>query len=355
MKYQHVLSYIASHLWAMDPAKLHELLAVVAYRAAGHTFTPEEIQARIGDGAGSQRASSSGGVAVIPIRGVIANRMGAMDDTSGGTSCEAIGRMIDHVASDASIGTIVYDVDSPGGTVEGVTELAAKMFALDKRQIAMVNGMCCSAAYWLASQADEIVSMPSSRTGSVGVFCAHEDLSAALEKEGIKVTVISAGKFKIEQLPVAPLSDEARAHLQARVDETYALFVRDIARGREVKASEVRGGFGEGRALSAKDALAAGMIDRIGSMQDTIARLSGRGPARAGGLRAEERCSKPVLDYGATISLDCTERAGHEGRCVFNGDSPFLEGMVGEFPPADVFGEKARAEEAERARRIRLL
>src|SRR5205823_4331443 len=112
----------------------------------------------------------------------------------GGTSCERISATIDQIAADPGIGTIVYDFDTPGGTVPGAQELAAKMFALrgQKQQIAMVQGLAASLGYWLASQCDEIVSLPSGQAGSIGVFTVHQDLSKALEQEGINVTLISA-------------------------------------------------------------------------------------------------------------------------------------------------------------------
>lgn len=286
MKFQHILQYVASTPWAIEPGKLMELLAVLAFRVSGQSFTAEEIQARIGGGETKATASTRGVVAIIPIRGVIAHRMGSMDDTSGGTSAERIGAMVDAVAADDTIGTIVYDIDSPGGTVPGIQETAAKMFALrgKKTQIAQVNGLAASAGYWLASQADEIVSIPSGSAGSIGVFTAHQDLSKALEAAGIAVSLISAGKHKTEGNPFAPLSDEARAFLQARVDEAYGQFVKDVARGRGVSVADVRGGYGEGRTLGAKDAKAAGLIDRIGTMDDTIGRATGR----RSGLRAED-------------------------------------------------------------------
>lgn len=303
MKYRHIVGYVSSTLWAIDPEKLHTLLSVLAFRAAGQEFTAEELRARIGDGGGSSAASKTGGVAVIPIRGVIAHRMGAMDDTSGGTSAERIGAMIDQVAADPSISTILYDIDSPGGTVPGIAELASKMFALrgQKTQIAQVNSMAASAAYWLASQADEIVSIPSGTAGSIGVYTAHEDLSKALEQEGINVTLISAGKYKVEGNPFEPLSAEAQAFLQARVDDAYASFVKDIARGRGTSQTAVRDGYGEGRALKAKDALKAGLIDSIGTMDETIGRLTGR-KAMAGGMRAE------VVGVDLATGLDDTAR-----------------------------------------------
>jgi signal peptide peptidase SppA len=146
--------------------------------------------------------------------------------------------------------------------------------------------MMASAAYWLASQADEIVSIPSGNVGSIGVFSAHQDLSAALEKEGIKVTLIKAGKFKVEGNPFEPLSDEARAQIQTRVDDAYSQFTKDVARGRGVKPSDVRGGYGEGRALPAKEAKAVGLIDRIATMDEVLGKLTGR--SVGGGMRAED-------------------------------------------------------------------
>lgn len=294
MRYEHIARYVASTLWAITPEKMADLLSVLAYRAAGHEFTPDEIAARIGGG----RSASPGaaGVAVIPIRGVLAHRMGSMEMSSGGASAEEIGQMVAHAAADPGIGTIVYDVDSPGGTVPGIQELAAQMFALRgvKRQVVQVNALAASAAYWLASQADEIVSIPSGTVGSIGVYAAHEDLSAALEKEGIKVTLISAGKHKTSGNPFEPLSDEERAVIQARVDTAYGQFVKDVARGRGVTPAAVRSGYGEGRTLDAKDAKAAGMIDRIATLDETLTRLTGR--SVAAGLRAEEEASALVAE-----------------------------------------------------------
>jgi signal peptide peptidase SppA len=288
MRYAHVLGYVASTLWSIAPAKMQEILGVLAFRAAGHEFTPDEIAARIGDRPSPAPVPSGRQVGVIPVRGVIAHRMGAMDQSSGGASCESISDQVATMAASDDVSTIIYDIDSPGGTVPGVQELAAQMFALRglKRQVAMVNGMACSAAYWLASQCDEIVSIPSGTAGSIGVFSAHQDVSAALEREGIKMTLISAGKHKVEGNPFEPLSDEARAVVQGRVDGAYAQFLKDVARGRGVTSAEVRDGYGEGRALGATDAKAAGLIDRIDTWDDTIARLVGRRRSATNAMRS---------------------------------------------------------------------
>lgn len=326
MKYQHILSYVQSQLWAIEPGKWHDLLRVLAFRAAGHEFTPEEIKAAIGDGGGrrSDVRTQGNGVAVIPIRGVIAHRMGGMAESSGGTSTEGIAAMVRQVMADASIGTVVLDLDSPGGTVTGVSELAGELFASrgrgTKKMIAQVNGLAASAAYWLGSQADEIVSLPSGVTGSIGVFTAHQDVSKALEQEGIDVTLISAGKYKVEGNPFEPLTPAAKAVLQDRVDTAYAQFVKDVAQGRGVSQASVRDGYGQGRALTAKDALKAGLIDSIGTMDQTLSRLTGR--SSAGGMKACEH------EWKERAADDADSRPGRHtycGKCYIDGPAAVLE------------------------------
>jgi signal peptide peptidase SppA len=277
IKYEHIIGAICGTPWAIEPGKLSEIVAVVAHHAAGQDFSADEIEARIG--ARSQGVSQGQGVGVLPIRGTISHRMGSMDESSGGVSTERLSGMLAAYMADETVGSILLDIDSPGGTVTGVSELAAQLFAArgqGKPIVALVNGMAASAAYWLASQADEIVSIPSGLTGSIGVYTAHQDMSAALDKEGVKVTLISAGTHKLEGNPFEPLSDEARAVVQARVDDAYAVFVKDVARGRGVTPGDVRKGYGEGRVLGAKDAKAAGLIDRIGTVEETLGRVMGR-------------------------------------------------------------------------------
>lgn len=309
MKYEHVIASVCNEVWAIDPGKLHEIMGVLAYRASGQDFTPEEIEARIGSR--SAGVSQGRGVGVLPVRGTIAHRMGAMDESSGGVSTERLSGMLSQLMADDSVGTILLDIDSPGGTVTGVSEFAAQVFDArskgTKRIVALVNGMAASAAYWIAAQADEIVSIPSGVSGSIGVFTAHQDLSAALEQQGVKVTMISAGKHKVDGNPFEPLSDEHKAFVQARVDEAYGQFIKDVARGRGVAASDVRKGYGEGRALTAKDAKAAGLIDRIATADETISRLVGRSPA---GMRAETEPAElaatapaPVVDEARRLEM----------------------------------------------------
>lgn len=295
MKYSHLLECVARTPWAIDPTKAREILALLAFRAAGHRFTADELLARVEE-APPATVTKRASVAMIPLRGIIAHRMGTMEESSGGMSAERFTTAVQAAAADDDIEAILLDVDSPGGTIPGVPEAAEAVFKAreQKRVAAIANAWMASAAYWIASQATEIVAIPSALEpciGSIGVFTIHEDLSAALAQEGVKITMIKAGKHKADWNPFEPLPEETRAEIQAAVDGAYDQFVKDVARGRGVTATAVRRGFGEGRALTAVDAKAAGLIDRIGTLEETIGRLVGKASKaamRAGIVDADE-------------------------------------------------------------------
>lgn len=275
MKYQHVLAEIYRKPWAILPEKLQAISELIALQAAGEKLTDDQIQQRIGAAKGPM-ARTAGNVAVIPIYGVISHRMNMMTQVSGGTSTEKLTQAVRQNFSDPSVKAIVFDIDSPGGSVDGVVELANEIYGMrrnGKKMVAVANTMAASAAYWLASACDEVVVTPSGAVGSIGVFCAHEDISKALEAEGVSVTMIQAGKYKTEGNPYQPLSDEARQAMQTQVDAFYGMFVTAVARHRGVSASDVSGGYGEGRMVMAAAAVKMGMADRVETLDQTLARF----------------------------------------------------------------------------------
>lgn len=290
-----VRRYVSETPWAIMPEMLAVIVDVVAFRAAGGRLTAEEIRQRIGVESFAQRparATVKGAVAVLGLRGVIAHRVEALDDVSApaGTSTQSFTRRFRDALADDAIGKILIDVDSPGGTVDGVPELADEILRSrgQKPVVAVINTLGASAAYWIASAADEIVMTPSGQVGSIGIITVHEDLSVFFEKKGIKTTLISAGEHKVEGNPFEPLGDRAREHLQERVDAFYSMFVGAVAAGRGVKVEAVRGGFGRGRMVGMNEALAAGMIDRIATFDEVMAGLlEGPAEARRGRQRAE--------------------------------------------------------------------
>lgn len=280
-----ILGALASQPWAMEPLALDTMAAVLSRWANGVRLSPEQIADQVG-GAPERTAArrtaasqaSAGGVMVIPVYGTIAHRAHTVQAVSGagGTSTELLGHAIDAAIQNPDVGAIVLDIDSPGGAVAGTQELADKLYEArqSKPIVAVANAMSASAAYWIGSAATEFVVTPSGMVGSVGVLAVHEDRSAGLAAEGRKFTFIAAGKYKVEGNSAEPLTDEARGTIQAMVDQAYGVFVRAVARNRGVSADTVRSDYGEGRMLSAQDALARGMVDRIATLDETIARLN---------------------------------------------------------------------------------
>jgi len=229
-------------------------------------------------------ARQQGTVAVIPVTGIMFQRPSFFGSLFGAVGTDQIAASVRSAAADSGVKAIVLDVDSPGGETFGVPELADAVYTARgvKPVVAVANSLDASAAYWISSQATEVVASPSSMLGSIGVFALHEDISQLAEAAGVKVTLISAGKYKTEGNEFEPLSDEARGAVQQMVDDTYSMFVAAVARGRGVKPHDVRTGMGEGRLVLARDAVRLGMADRIGTLGDVLARLgAGAAPMSA--------------------------------------------------------------------------
>lgn len=292
-----LLHRLTSEPWAIEPGMLAVGQTLLTRKLAGESFSGLDIHAALGIPLRAEReaatqaqrqAAAEGGIAVIPVYGVIEQRMQSL-----GTSTEEIGAAFDAAVASKQVRAILFDIDSPGGVVSGVPELAAKIRRTQggmsaKPTLAFANGLAVSAAYWLASQADEVMVLGSGwGVGSLGVFALHLDESAHLEQKGHKVTAVSAGKFKLEDVSWQPLGTSARAHRQSRVDEAYGWFVRDVAAGRNDTPANVRAGYGEGRVVGAKDAVAAKLADRVGTFEDAVERLAKRVGSRGRGARAE--------------------------------------------------------------------
>lgn len=287
MKYQQIVRTISETPWAILPSKLEAIRGFVAARAAGVEVTPEEVQAAIGGRPSTREATTAGTVAIIPLYGVLTPRADLMSQISGATSLERFAAVFEAAVAHPDIDAVVIDVDSPGGSCSLVPETAAIVREArgSKPIIAVANSMAGSAAYHIASQADELVVTPSGSVGSIGVLAAHTDVSGAEEKAGVKTTLITSTPEKGELSPFAPLSDDARAAVQDMVDKRYAQFVGDVALGRGVSEAKVKSDFGQGRMLLAKDAVAAGMADSIATLDDTVDRLLAESATNDSGFR----------------------------------------------------------------------
>lgn len=315
-QYPHVTGFVGRQVWALEEGKLDAIVEILRMRAAGITLSSDEIQARIGARRDEPLNSTRiDGVAVLPLYGVLAPKMTMMTAVSGGTSLERWQADFGALVRDPDVTAIVADVDSPGGSVHLLPETFQTVLSARGRKplVAVVNPSCASAAFWLASAFDEIVCTPSGEVGSVGCYCVHEDWSQANAASGVKPTYISYGRYKVEANQDMPLEDEARRHLQARVDQLGAAFERALAKGRGVSLAHVREHFGRGRMLFAAEAQAARMVDRIGTLSETVDRLRARPhTARAGGLSPRSSTAHAPGRERLRYALELLERAHPE-------------------------------------------
>lgn len=289
IKYARILEAVMETPWAILPSKLAIIRDLLAYRAAGHLLSDEEIKERLQPEAAhrGRRLAAGGHVAVLPLVGTIIPRGNILSESSGAVSAQRFAGAFREAVANDDVGHIVLDVDSPGGQVGGIEELAREIFEArgTKPITAVANHTAASAAYWVASAADELVVSPSSEVGSIGVFAMHQDISQFMENEGVKTTLISAGEFKTEGNPFEPLGEVALGAIQGRVDDYYNLFINAVARHRNVAPQAVREGFGRGRVVGAEEAIQAGMADRVATIDQVINGIAAQSPAR---MRADK-------------------------------------------------------------------
>jgi len=275
MKYPHLTAMLYAELWAIEAWKLEELRGVLEFYSNADPRDMAALEAKLPKTIERETASKRGKVGLLPIRGTIANRFNMMSSVSGGSSAEVLSRDFSAMMRDDDIKAVVLDVDSPGGTVAGTDELSAQIAGARgvKPIVAHVNGRAASAAYWIATAADEVVMSPSAMAGSIGILTAHDDLSKAMESRGVKTTLIHAGKYKVEGNPFGPLSDEAREHIQASVDKAHGHFINRVASNRHVSKKTVAEDFGQGRMFDADTSVSLGMADQIATLEQTLNRF----------------------------------------------------------------------------------
>ncbi|PBQ26106.1 capsid protein [Wolbachia pipientis wAus] len=180
--------------------------------------------------------------AVIAIHGILTKKPGAFDDFLGMTSYEKIQEEIEEALSNKDIETILLDIDSPGGEVNGVFDLADFIYEsrLKKRIVALANDDAYSAAYAIASSAEKVFVSRTSGVGSIGVIASHIDQSGFDEKQGIKYTTIFAGSRKNDLNPHEPINSEGLKSLREEIDRLYEMFVQLIERNRNLSIEAIK-------------------------------------------------------------------------------------------------------------------
>lgn len=377
MRYSAIVRAVYSSVWAILPEKLEAIATFLQMKIEGGSSAPEIVAAIRAENeisaarVRSLSADKPGSVMVLPLYGIINQRYAGDFSGPGGTSVQEFTQQFRQAMNDPNVKAIVIDVDSPGGSVSGVDELATEIYNArkqgTKKITAVSNCLCASAAYYIASQANEFCVSPSSLTGSIGVYQLHEDDSAALDNIGVKFTFISAGKYKTEGNSFQPLDDEARTAMQGVVDDFYSMFTKAVARGRGVAVKSVVNGFGQGRCLTAQDAVKQGLADRVATLDDVLGKYgvkqtSSSSAAAASTAPVAAAAGEPIVDDDDEMSdADCTCaceacQAGDCSGCTHDGCDPEEEGCEGcGMASAKKSGSDLGKAEAEaRARRLRL-
>jgi signal peptide peptidase SppA len=276
----HIISAARRTPWATTREHLALIRRLLYQRAHGYDVKADANAIEIVKAAEArQRVTRVGNIATLPVIGTIAHKMNLMTALSGGVSTELLERDVRAAVADPDVSAILFEVDSPGGTVTGLPELHATIMELrgKKPMAASINALSASAAYWITSAISDISITPSGEAGSIGVYAMHVDESVALEQEGVKVTLIHYGEHKVEGNPWEPLSDEAKAEIQDSVDAYGKMFEKDIARGRGISVQDVREKFGQGLIFRAKEAKERGLVDRIETRDETLSRITRAG------------------------------------------------------------------------------
>jgi signal peptide peptidase SppA len=265
--------------WAIIPDKLAEIQEIYRARVEGGEIDIATIEAQIGKPLDNKRKpyTVEGGTAIIPIEGVIGKKMNLFMQISGGTSTQLIGQDFAKAMNDPEVHSILLAIDSPGGTVDGTQALADQIYAARGRKpiIALADGVAASAAYWIGSSADRVyTSGDTTAVGAIGVVARHVDYSQREKSSGIKVTEITAGKYKRIASEHEPLSVEGRASIQEQVDHIYSVFVDNVARNRGVDSQTAADRMGNGKLFLGKRALKAGLVDDVLTQAAIVAALN---------------------------------------------------------------------------------
>jgi len=207
------------------------------------------------------------GIATIPVRGCLSQR------SYWRGSYETIGETLRSALSNSEVKAILFDIDSPGGDVAGLFDLADEIYEArgEKPIWAMASELAASAAYAIGSAADRFFLPRTGEVGSVGVLMLHCDEAGALEKYGITITPIYSGSHKVDGAWYQALSEPAKARFQSEVSDTYELFVNTVARNRDMSVEAVRGT--EALTYRGQRAVEAGLADEVMAMRDVFEAL----------------------------------------------------------------------------------
>ena len=280
--------------WLCEEKHLQMLIEVVEQWASSDT-----LQARLfadeDEDRGSRNVRVEGDTAFIQMRGTFFPRSNLVSALSGGVDSTTLASQIDDLSRRGDLRRLVLDVDSGGGSPQGLSELGEAIYDARNRVdvVGVANYNAASAAYWALSQAGTVLASPSSNVGSIGVVMGHVSRQENLERQGVKATILRVpGPMKAALTNVEDMSEEVRTEVLKDMNKLYDGFVTAVARGRGTSEENVRSNFGAGRMFPAAEAVERGMADEVRS-------LSQLPPLRT---QIGGRMATPTLEVPATAA-----------------------------------------------------
>lgn len=248
---------------------------------------------------------TAGGVAIVPVTGSLTHRGGSLDAMSGLTSYRYLHAMLSEAEADAEVKGVLLELDTPGGSADGLFELVGRLRGLSqvKPLWGVINEQALSAGYAIASACDRLLAPATALAGSIGVIMMHLDRSAADAKAGRVYTPIYAGFHKADGSPHAPLSDAARDKYQGLVDNVYQVFTAQVAEGRGLALEDVVAT--QAQIYHAQQAIELGLVDQVVTGLDQALQLfEGALVSQAGGSDSVTRAAARTIPEGVTMSDD---------------------------------------------------
>lgn len=281
VNYPHIASMVFNTPLYATPTLVQAVRSVLEPRLLGKTLElPETLLGSSSDENAMRSVQVVGKVAVISIHGVLVPRRGQINQACQELlSYEAIRAQINAALNNEIVNEIVLDFHTGGGAAMGCKELADFIHASKalKPITAIVNFAAYSAGYYLASACSKIVCSPTAGVGSIGVIIETYEVSKWEENIGIKYSTFFRGDHKNNGSPHEPITDQAIAAIESRLDVAYDTFVNSVAEYRSMDVSAVTAT--QARLYDSDEALAAGLIDEIAPAQDAVNAIAMRNQA----------------------------------------------------------------------------
>jgi signal peptide peptidase SppA len=269
MRFDHILHALYCEPWLISADMHSQLCEIVDAHISGTAHAPEGNVAQFDDGAGKVKdVEVVGGVAIVPLVGVVGKRIGMMERSSGVMDVDDFTTSLQAALDNDRVSGILLDVNSPGGTITGIPEAADMVSEASsiKPIVAFTDTLMASAAYWLSVGADAIVATQSASVGSIGVYSSVLDSSMAFKMAGLEQNLFKAGKLKAIGTQGIMMSDEQKEYMQSRVDQLYGWFTSSVLEGRGI----VQDGSMEGQTFFGREAESRGLIDKVGDQDEAL-------------------------------------------------------------------------------------